>query len=124
MAAASRRKNAKTAPVVAFLDTNIFLHFLPFHEVDWRSALSAQTVELRVAATVVKELNKKKDGPGPDHIRDRARKVSRRYERLLFSGTGNSVNRFGWPVMSARQVSTSRVSDWIVIGRMTAFWQR
>jgi hypothetical protein len=87
MTSAGRREHVHSH-VTAFLDTNIFLHFLPFDDVDWRKELTTRAVHLRIASVVIKELNKRKDGPGVDHVRDRARKTLRRIREVALQGSG------------------------------------
>jgi len=56
----------------AFIDTNIFLHYAQPDEVDWCGVLGADSVTLVVAPVVIRELNNKKDTPGPKKTRVRA----------------------------------------------------
>jgi rRNA-processing protein FCF1 len=60
---------------VIFPDTNTFLHYPSIEQIDWPTHLSAQKVIIVVAPVVVRELNKKKDTPGPRKLRERASSV-------------------------------------------------
>lgn len=57
----------------AFVDTNIFLHFPQLDKVDWCHLLGADRVTLVVAQIVIRQLNEKKDTPGPRKERERAK---------------------------------------------------
>jgi len=56
----------------AFLDTNIFLHFVGVDQIDWLHELSCDHVVLVVAPIIIQQLNEKKDSPGSRKLRDRA----------------------------------------------------
>lgn len=59
-----------------FIDTNVFLHFTFFEEVDWCKELNARAVTLVLAPVVLDELdNKKREGPRRD--RERAKTALR-----------------------------------------------
>lgn len=65
-----------------FLDSNIFLHFRPFDQVDWLPIARAREVELVIAPIVVRELDHHKDQHRNSGIRDRARKALKKIEDL------------------------------------------
>lgn len=74
-----RDQNSST--IVAFLDTNVLLHYRALNELDWLQGLSAQTVKLKIPAVVVGELDKKKfEATGK--IRARAMTVIKMLQRL------------------------------------------
>lgn len=70
-----------------FCDTNLFLHYTFFNEVDWHVHLGAKNVVLVVPMVVVRELDGHKTNPNPQRsqLRERARKVLRRLGALAFS---------------------------------------
>ena len=61
----------------AFLDTNAFLHFRLFDEIDWPKLLGCDAVTLVLAPVNLGELDKKKY-EGPSKVRERAQLVARR----------------------------------------------
>jgi hypothetical protein len=69
--------------IKAFLDTNLFLHFRPLHEVDWPALLKDQPVELLLAPIVVRELESHKDQHSSKKLRARARESVGRIAELL-----------------------------------------
>ena len=69
--------------VVAFLDTNIFLHYQPFDQINWPKELDAEEVELVVAPIVIRELDNQKDHHRISSIRDRARASLKKIEALI-----------------------------------------
>jgi hypothetical protein len=56
-----------------FLDTNIFLHAKPIHEVDWVGLVGEAELTLVTAGIVVDELDVQKDSARSGRIKDRAR---------------------------------------------------
>lgn len=69
--------------VSAFLDTNIFLHYQPFEQINWPEVLGADEVTLLVAAVVIGELDRHKDGQSTTkRSKERARKVAGRFRDL------------------------------------------
>ena len=63
-----------------FVDTNIFLHFQDFEEIDWLSESSSESCKLIISPVVIDELDEKKIGTGK--IAKRARKILNKFERL------------------------------------------
>jgi rRNA-processing protein FCF1 len=61
-----------------FLDTNIYLHYQSFDQVDWRKLLEARRITLSVPNVVLNELDKHKDEHRVRRIRKRAAAVSAR----------------------------------------------
>ncbi len=74
-----------------FLDTNIFLEYRMFDEIDWPKLLNATEVCLIVPKKVIQELDKHKNDPNSDRRRDRSRKVLRKLTDL--TSTPESVVR-------------------------------
>lgn len=59
-----------------FLDTNVYLHFQSFEQIDWRKLLGSRRVTISVPAMVLNELDKHKDEHRVRRIRKRAGTVS------------------------------------------------
>ncbi len=71
------------APIVyAFLDTNFFIHYTSFREVEWLKELAAKKVCLVVAPTVHRELDKLKDDKTNGSRRDRSRSTLAEFTRM------------------------------------------
>ncbi len=71
------------APIVyAFLDTNFFIHYKSFREVEWLKELAAKKVCLVVAPTVHHELDKLKDDKANGRRRDRSRSTLAEFTRM------------------------------------------
>lgn len=68
-----------------FLDTNIFLHYQPFDQIDWLTLLQSSAVTIIIPPVTLRELNKHKDGHTAPHIRKRAGEVQRKLHRLFSS---------------------------------------
>jgi hypothetical protein len=82
--------------VVLFLDTNIFLHYLPFEQIDWLKVVGAGSVLIVIPPVIVRELNKHKDFHPQPYIRSRVAKVIQRLFALLENGAHVHVcNRVG-----------------------------
>ncbi len=75
-------------PVVAFLDTNIFLHYQPFHQISWTKVLAASEARLVLPPVVVGELDKHKDVHTVQRLRDRAREALRRIRKAILEEGG------------------------------------
>lgn len=67
---------------VAYLDTNIFLHFKDLKEIDWTGYFDASEVNLVVAHTVIQELDRKKYNGRTVRIRKRAAKTLAEFKAL------------------------------------------
>ena len=63
-----------------FLDTNIFLHFQYFEQIDWLSECASNQCKLLISPVVMDELDKKKIGTSK--IGSKARKALTRFEEL------------------------------------------
>jgi rRNA-processing protein FCF1 len=59
----------------AYLDTNTFLHFRQYDEIDWCKILKSKRVMLVICSAVLRELDKKKFSSASAKGRDRARKI-------------------------------------------------
>lgn len=83
-----------------FLDTNIFLHFKPFDEIDWLKEGECSSCEIIIAPTVVDELDKKKIGNSK--ISNRARTVLQKIEKLVEDDTLQIQSNVHLKVLSQR----------------------
>jgi predicted ribonuclease YlaK len=68
-----------------FIDTNIFLHYQSFDEIDWLGILNVNHVEIRLPDIIVQELDKHKWSTSL-RLRDKATKVIKKLHRLADSG--------------------------------------
>lgn len=73
---------ADTTAARAILDANVYLHFKPFDEIDWRSELRQAAVRLIVPIAVLGELDNQKNA-GRDRVRPRAAKRLATVRKLL-----------------------------------------
>jgi hypothetical protein len=69
-----------------YIDTNTFLHYRMFTEIDWCKELESSHVTLVVCSAVLRELDKKKFSDPDTKVRDRAKKV---ISKLSEVGKGN-----------------------------------
>ncbi|MFQ6096132.1 MAG: PIN domain-containing protein [Armatimonadota bacterium] len=60
---------------VAFLDTNVFLHYQAFDHIPWLSVLDSSSALIVVPWVVIEELDKQKDEHARRKIRERARRA-------------------------------------------------
>lgn len=67
---------------VIYIDTNIFLHFRFFDQIDWLRVLEADQVEIRLPSTVIQELDKHKYNNNSPKIGQRATKVIKKLSTL------------------------------------------
>ncbi len=72
--------------LLAFIDTNVLLHYQFFRDVNWPEELGAEEVTLVFAPVVVEELDNRK-WAGPRRERDRAKKVLKALKDLGLSTT-------------------------------------
>ena len=61
--------------ISCFIDTNIFLHYQMFTEIDWNKITNKRKVLLVICSTVIDELDNKKYSDPSKDIRSRAKKV-------------------------------------------------
>jgi rRNA-processing protein FCF1 len=66
----------------AVLDANVYLHFIPFTDIDWRSELGQATVRLIVPMVVLGELDNQKNA-GREKLKPRAAKRLALMRKLL-----------------------------------------
>lgn len=66
-----------------FLDTNIYLHYKDFEQIDWKSLLEdSDDFTVIVPQKIIREIDKQKD-QGKDKIKDRAKKISSKFAKLF-----------------------------------------
>jgi hypothetical protein len=82
-----------------FLDTNVFLHFQLFDNVDWPKVTGAQQVCLMLTTTVMEELNRHKDDFKNPGRRKRAHEILSRLEDVLPADTAGIPVSLGQNVM-------------------------
>ena len=75
----------KKATAFAFLDTNIFLQFRDFDQIDWLRELGYQQVCLVIAPIIFAELESFKYDRDSQRRRERSRKVSQHLEQIASS---------------------------------------
>lgn len=91
----------------ALLDTNTFLHYHLFTEIDWCSILNTEEVEVIVSTTVLQELDKKKFSEQDIRIKNRAKKVISTFNLVL----ENKIP-FKKDKASLKFISTEPKIDW------------
>lgn len=90
-----------------FLDTNIFLQFQTFDEIDWLSILKTDAVCLVVAKKVIQELDEHKINPSRERLRKRSRMI---LNKLLEYAESENPVRIG---VTVKIQTTSPKSDWL-----------
>ena len=65
-----------------FLDCNILLHYKFFVEIDWPAIAQANSIELVLPSNVINVLDQKKFDSSDSAVKDRARKVLARLEKI------------------------------------------
>ncbi|HEY7094722.1 MAG TPA: PIN domain-containing protein [Ktedonobacterales bacterium] len=97
------------------LDTNVFMHFQTFDEVEWNTIAGAPEVCLLLTSVVLRELDKFKNDPVSEWRRQRARTILGKLEALLLSGapSGRAQVRNG-VVLSAYMQEPA--TDWAALG--------
>lgn len=68
--------------ISCFIDTNIFLNYQMFTEIDWNELTHKRSVLLVICSTVLSELDKKKDFDPDINVRNRARRVAAKLSEL------------------------------------------
>jgi hypothetical protein len=68
-----------------FIDTNIFLHYKSFDDIDWLKILNVDRVEICLTDIVIQELDKHKYSPS-SKLRDKASKVIKKLHKLAEAG--------------------------------------
>lgn len=68
-----------------FLNTNIFLHYTLFTDIDWPQLLGASEVTLVIAPIVMREIDKRKYNERDQVLKERAEKISAKLANLFKS---------------------------------------
>jgi hypothetical protein len=76
-----------------FLDTNIFLHYKPFDQIDWCSIVKSEEISIIVPPITIRELNKQKELHPHKHIRERATKMLKKLNSLLSASNSNTFGK-------------------------------
>ena len=72
------------------LDTNVFLHYKDFEQIDWKS-LVGDDVTICVAQFVLGEIDKHKD-QSRCKIQKRAKKISARFSEIFLKEVSTQIN--------------------------------
>lgn len=91
--------------IYCFLDTNVFLHFQLFDNVDWPRVLGGQQVCLILTTTVMEELNRQKDDFKNPGRRKRAHDILSRLEDVL------PVDTAGIPIAVGKNVMLQEILE-------------
>lgn len=71
---------------ILYLDTNIFLHYQPFNQINWLEIVKAKTATIIIPPVTIRELNKHKDSHPRAQIKKRAGEAIKRLSGLLDTG--------------------------------------
>ncbi len=82
--------------VAAFPDTNIFLHYRPIAELDWRSMTQGHPVRIQIAPVVTRELEERKTLHPIKRIRNRADMALRMLHNFLKEGLTCKIGDDVW----------------------------
>jgi hypothetical protein len=74
-----------------FLDTNIFLHYQPFTQINWLEIVNAESVTIVIPPITIRELNKHKDSHPRAQIKKRAGEIIKKLFGLLDSGQTSKI---------------------------------
>jgi hypothetical protein len=94
-------------PSYYFLDANVLMHFQTFDEVDWISVLGEREIELLLAPSVMREIDKFKDDSSNDWRKKRVRSLLNKL-RTIWSGSTNIVRNN----VSISDIDTEPTVDW------------
>ena len=79
------------ADMYVFLDTNVYLHFRDFDQVDWPKTLGLESVCIVVAPITLAELDKFKYDQTSKRRKKRSRSITKRLNALIFSGSAGAA---------------------------------
>jgi hypothetical protein len=74
-----------------FLDTNVYLHYELFDQINWLKIVDAESLTIVVPPITVRELNKHKDYHTQPRVKKRAGEVLRRLDALFDSSSATSL---------------------------------
>ncbi len=104
-----------TSPTHCFLDTNTFLHFQRFDQVDWTKVLEAQQIWLMLTPTVMEELDHHKDDPKNPGRQKRAKEILSKLDDILPADTAGILVPVRQNVMLQELLDEPDV-DWKAFG--------
>jgi hypothetical protein len=76
---------------IIYLDTNIFLHYQPFTQINWLELVKAESVTIVIPPVIIRELNKQKDSQGKSQIKKRASEAIKMLSQLFESGKTSKI---------------------------------
>jgi rRNA-processing protein FCF1 len=76
---------------IIYLDTNIFLHYQPFTQINWLELVTAESVTIVIPPVIIRELNKQKDSQGNPKKRKRAAETIKKLFELSESDNPSQV---------------------------------
>lgn len=74
-----------------YIDTNIFLHYQPFDQIDWLKIVKSDSVVLVIPPVTIRELNYYKDSQSRVYIKKRASEAIRRLTGLFDSSQNTKL---------------------------------
>ncbi len=77
---------------ILFLDTNILIHFKPFHQINWHEIVTKKNLDLALSTVTIKELDELKY-KAPSKIRERSQKVLSQIKQLLGNDFYTNINK-------------------------------
>jgi hypothetical protein len=80
------REERKTMLTRIYIDTNIFLHYQPFDQIDWSEIAKSDNVLLIIPPVTIRELNHYKDSQSRLHIKKRSSEAIRKLTQLFDTG--------------------------------------
>ena len=103
------------------LDTNVFLHYKDFEQIDWKSIVG-DDVTICVTQVVLGEIDKHKD-QSRGRIQKRAKKISSRFSEIFLQDLSSQLNVevMGNPPSSAfndEQYHKDINDDWIILSAL------
>lgn len=75
-----------------YLDTNIFLHYQPFNQINWLEIVKTESATIVIPPVTIRELNKHKDSHSRAQIKKRAGETIRRLSGLYDLGANPKIN--------------------------------
>lgn len=107
------------------LDTNIYLHYRDFEQINWSKIVDCNDFAILVPRMVIGEIDKHKDGP-KSKLKNRARAVSSKFaEYFLETRVQKKVNLIDIDYPSKELMSTNNlkfeINDDVIIGSALSF---
>lgn len=76
---------------IIYLDTNIFLHYQPFNQIDWLEVVKAESATIVIPPITIRELNRHKDSHPRPQIKKRAGETIKRLSGFLDLGVTTKI---------------------------------